>query len=162
MPFQTADLCDDHIDALQICDPIFASFGGVDHFYGEVATVKVFEDNVLVKERLQEDGRGRVLVVDGGGSTRVALMGDNVASLARDNGWAGLVIYGCIRDSVEVADIDLGVLAVDTCPRKSFKAGRGDQDVQVSFGGVRIATGDWIYCDPDGVVVAERNLLDAG
>ena len=158
----TADLCDAYSDELQIAEPIFRSFGGRDTFHGEAAVVSVFEDNVLVKARLGEPGRGRVLVVDGGGSLRVALMGDNVATLAQQNGWAGLVIHGCIRDSVEVAEIDIGVLALATCPRKSAKEGRGDRDVEVAFAGVRIGPGDWIYADPDGLIVAPRELTLQG
>lgn len=162
MDIQVADLCDEFIDEIQIAEPTLRSFGGRDAFCGEVAVVKVYEDNVLVKERLRsEDGRGRVLVVDGGGSTGCALMGDRVATLARDNGWAGLIIYGCIRDSVEVAEIPIGVLALDTRPNKSNKEGKGDLDVQVSFAGVRFNTGDYVYADPDGLIVGERDLLEA-
>ncbi len=161
MDVQVADLCDEFIDEIQIAEPIFRSFGGREAFGGEVAVVKVFEDNVLVKERLKsEDGRGRVLVVDGGGSKGCALMGDRVATLARDNGWAGLIIYGCIRDSVEVAEIPIGVWALDTRPNKSNKEGKGDLDVQVSFAGVSINTGDYVYADADGLIVAERDLLE--
>ncbi len=159
MKFQTADLWDDHGDELQVADPIFNSYGGREVFHGEAAVVKVFEDNVLVKKKLREKGNGRVLVVDGGGSTWCALMGDNVAGLAEQNGWAGLVIYGCIRDSVEVADIPVGVLALNTCPRKSRKQGKGDYEVQVSFAGVTVNDGDWVYVDQDGMVVGPRNYF---
>lgn len=162
MDVQVADLCDEFIDEIQIADPMFSSYGGESAFGGEVSVVKVFEDNVLVKRRLKEEaGRGRVLVVDGGGSTGCALMGDNVASIARDNGWAGLIIFGCIRDSVEVAEIPIGVLALNTRPNKSNKQGKGDYDVQVSFAGVTFNTGDYVYADPDGVIVAQRDLLEA-
>ena len=160
MTFQTADLCDEFSDEIQLVEPILTSFGGEETFGGEVSVVKVYEDNVLVKQRLRDEaGRGRVLVVDGGGSTNCALMGDRVATLAKDNGWAGLIIFGCIRDSVEVGEIPVGVLALATCPKKSNKEGRGDYDVQVSFGGATFNTGDYVYADPDGVIVAERDLL---
>lgn len=160
MDTQVADLCDEFIDEIQIAEPIFRSYGGRLAFGGQVVVVKVFEDNVLVKQRLQQEGRGRVLVVDGGGSKRCALMGDRVATLARENGWAGLIINGCIRDSVEVADIPVGVLALATRPNKSNKEGRGDQDVQVSFAGVTFNTGDYVYADLDGLIVASRDLLE--
>lgn len=159
MKFQTADIWDEHGDELQVADPIFTSFGGRAIFHGEVAVVKVFEDNVLVKKKLREPGKGRVLVVDGGGSTWCALMGDNVASLAEENGWAGLIINGCIRDSVEVDEIPVGVLALNTCPRKSRKEGKGDYGVQVSFAGVTFNDGDWVYVDQDGLIVGQRDYL---
>ena len=160
MRFQTADICDEHIDELQVADPVFESFGGEEAFYGEAAVVKVYEDNVLVKKKLREPGEGRVLVVDGGGSKWCALMGDNVAGLAEENGWAGLIIYGCIRDSVDVADIPVGVFALDTCPRKSRKNGVGDYDVMVSFAGITVESGDWVYADHDGLIVGPENYLD--
>lgn len=159
MDTQVADLCDEFIDEIQIAEPLLNSYGGRSAFGGQVAVVKVFEDNILVKQRLQQEGRGRVLVVDGGGSTRCALMGDRVATMARKNGWTGLIINGCIRDSVEVADIPVGVLALATRPNKSNKEGRGNQDIQVAFAGVSFNTGDYVYADPDGLIVARRDLL---
>ncbi len=146
MDTQVADLCDEFIDEIQIAEPVLNSYGGRSAFGGQVAVVKVFEDNILVKQRLEQEGRDRVLVVDGGGSKRCALMGDRVAAMARKNGWAGLIINECIRDSVEVADISVGVLALATRPNKSSKQGRGDQDVQVAFAGVSFNAGD--YCCP--------------
>jgi regulator of ribonuclease activity A len=160
MDVQVADLCDEFIGEIQIAEPIFKSFGAKAAFGGQVSVVKVFEDNVLVKKRLQQEkGDGRVLVVDGGGSTGCALMGDKVAGIARDNGWAGLIIYGCIRDSVEVAEVPIGVIALETRPNKSNKEGKGDYDVQVSFAGATFNSGDYVYVDPDGLIVAERDLL---
>lgn len=154
----TADLCDHYIDELQVLEPIFLDLGGRLAFGGGIETVKVFEDNVLVRKTLEEPGQGRVLVVDGGGSLRRALVGDRVATLAKDNGWAGIVVYGCIRDSAEIAGIDLGVKALATCPRKSDKRGEGQVGIAVSFGGVRFEPGHWLYADADGVVVSPRRL----
>jgi len=154
----TADLCDAH-PGVHVLEPIFRSYGGRTAFGGPVATVRVHEDNSLVKEVLAEPGRGRILVVDGGGSLRCALMGDRVAAGAVGQSWAGVVIYGCIRDSAEVAEMDLGVRALATHPRKSRKRGEGQRDVTVTFGGVVFRPGAWLYADADGVLVSGEPLL---
>ncbi|MEM9055926.1 MAG: ribonuclease E activity regulator RraA, partial [Pseudomonadota bacterium] len=153
MTRKTADLYDDHAAALSIAEPVFVDFGGRRSFHGEIATVKVFEDNVLVKRTLGEPGNGRVLVVDGGGSTRCALLGDMLAAMAIDSGWSGLVVNGAIRDSEEVGDMDLGVKALATCPAKSVKRGEGQVGVPVRFAGVTFTPGAWLYADGDGIVV---------
>ena len=158
MPIPTPDLCDAHPDEVQIVEPLFQHFGGRRAFAGPMATVKVFEDNVLVRARLETPGQGRVLVVDGGGSRRCALLGDKLATFARDNGWAGALIFGCIRDSVEIARIDVGVMALCPHPKKSAKLGAGQQDLPVTFGGVTFRPGHWLYADADGVIVAPRPL----
>jgi regulator of ribonuclease activity A len=121
--------------------------------------VKVFEDNVLVREALETDGQGRVLVVDGGGSTRCALVGDRLAQLAYENGWTGIVVDGCIRDSEEISRIPVGVKARHAVPKKSAKRGIGERDVPVRFAGLTFTPGHYLYADPDGVVVADRDLL---
>ena len=162
MSMKTADLYDDYADELQIAAPLFRRFGRRRAFHGPVATVKVFEDNVLVKKTLGEDGAGRVLVVDGGASTRCALMGDLLAAMARDNGWAGVVIYGAIRDSEDIDDMDIGVMALATCPAKSIKRGEGQADIALRFAGVTIQPGDYLYADGDGIVVAGRDLAGDG
>jgi regulator of ribonuclease activity A len=149
----TADVLDEHGDAAAVCSLPLRSFGGRTTFSGQVATVRCDEDNVLVKQRVGETGDGRVLVVDGGGSLRVALVGDVVAGLARDNGWAGLVLNGCVRDVAALAQLDVGVVALGSNPRPSRKLGAGDLDVPVSFGGVTFRPGDTLYADLDGVVV---------
>ena len=152
--FQTADLSDAH-DDLQIADPLFRDFGGTTRFCGEVATLACFEDNSLVREWLSKPGEGRVLVVDGGGSTRCALLGDQLGALAVKNGWSGLLIHGCVRDAEELGKLDLGVRALAGCPRKSIKRGEGRIDVAVSFAGITIQPGAFLYADADGVLVAE-------
>jgi regulator of ribonuclease activity A len=125
-----------------------------------IATVQVLEDNVLVRQALEEPGLGRVLVIDGGGSLRCALLGDMLATLARDNGWAGVIVNGCVRDSQAIGALKVGVMALATHPRKSAKLGQGARDVPVTFAGVTFRPGQMVYADRDGIVVAARPLLD--
>jgi len=148
----TADLLDEHPDAA-VCTLTFRQFGGLASFDGEIATVRCFEDNVLVKQRVAEPGAGRVLVVDAGGSLRVALVGDSVAGLARDNGWTGLIIHGCVRDSAALRELAIGIKALGTHPKPSSKSGDGELDVPVTFGGVTFTPGARIASDDDGIVV---------
>lgn len=158
MSYPTTDLCDKYSGELQIAEPMFADFGGEPAFAGPISTVKCFEDNSKVREALEEAGVGRVLVVDGGGSDRCALLGDNLAQLAIDNGWAGVLVYGCIRDSAEIGDMPIAVKALATHPRKSDKRDLGDRDVAVRFAGVDFEPGAWLYADLDGLVVSRREL----
>ena len=158
MSFATADLYDEHEENLQIATPMFNDYGGKKSFSGPASTVKVFEDNSLVRAALEEPGKGRVLIVDGEASLRCALVGDMLAILARDNGWQGIVVYGCIRDSAVIADIDIGVKALNTNPRKSVKKGVGERDVRVAFADVTINPGGYIYADEDGVVISSEKL----
>jgi len=157
-PFRpTADVCDEHDDhggpLPQIVAERFLSLGGRDGFAGVVSTVKALDDNSLVKVAVAEPGGGRVLVIDGGGSMQRSMVGGNVAAEAADNGWAGFVVYGAVRDSHELAATDIGVFALGTVPRKTEKHGIGTRDEPVTLGGVTINAGDRIYCDRDGVVV---------
>lgn len=158
MTLATTDLCDAYSAELQIADPIFADFGGRLDFAGPISTVKCFEDNSLVRAALEEPGAGRALVVDGGGSDRCALLGDKLARLAIDNGWAGVLVYGCLRDSAEIADMPIAVKALAAHPKKSDKRGQGDRDVPVRFAGVDFTPGAWLYGDADGVVLAPGEL----
>ena len=135
-----------------MCELQLRDFGGVRAFSGPISTVRCSDDNVLLKERLSQPGEGRVLVVDGGGSLRCALLGDNVASLARDNGWAGVVLNACVRDVEALAGMPVGIKALGACPRPSGKAGTGEVDVTVSFGGATFEPGATLYADADGVV----------
>ena len=158
MSFATTDLSDAHPDA-QVCDPIFQDFGGNKAFHGPIATLKVFEDNAQVRAALEEKGEGRVLVVDGGGSQRCALLGGNLGQLAVKNGWAGVVVYGCIRDSLEIAGQAVGVKALATHPRKSKKGlHSADRDKPVTFAGVTFKPRAWLYADADGVVVSDQPI----
>jgi regulator of ribonuclease activity A len=159
MTIKTADLCDDHADRVRIADPVFRAYGGRAAFGGPVSTLRIFEDNVLVRSALEEPGDGRVLVVDGAASMRCALLGDQLAALAAGNGWAGVVVNGCIRDAADIAEIDLGVRALATMPLKSRKLGRGERDVPVAFAGVRFEPGHYLYADEDGILVSADRLL---
>jgi regulator of ribonuclease activity A len=154
----TADLCDQFGAAVQVAQPILRSFGGMRSFCGAIASVKVFEDNTSVRLRLQEPGNGRVLLVDGGGSLTCALVGDQLAQLAIQNGWAGIVVYGCIRDSAAVGDMAIGVMALATMPRKSEKRAPGEHDVPVTFGGITFTPGHYLYADDDGIIVSVAPL----
>jgi len=151
MSFATADLYDEHEENLRIATPMFND-------YGSASTVKVFEDNSLVRAALEESGGGRVLIVDGAASLRCALLGDMLAVLGKDNGWQGIIVYGCIRDSAVIAGIDIGVKALNTNPRKSVKKGVGERDIAVTFADVTINPGDYIYADEDGVVISVEKL----
>ncbi len=152
----TADILDEHGERAAVCELRFRQFGGRRSFEGEIATVRCHEDNVLVRERASAPGEGRVLVVDGGGSLRVALVGDQVAGLARANGWAGLVVHGCVRDLAALGELELGIKALGSNPRPSAKTGAGEIDVPVEFGGVTFRPGTMLYSDDDGIVVLER------
>lgn len=154
----TADLCDDYGPGVQAAQPLLHDFGGADAFCGPIATVKVEDDNTSVRVRLEEPGLGRVLVVDGGGSLRCALVGDRLAQLAHDNNWAGLIVFGCVRDSVALRQVQIGIKALATMPRKSEKRGLGEHDVEVYFAGVTFIPGHFVYVDADGIVVAPNPL----
>ncbi|MEB3751671.1 ribonuclease E activity regulator RraA [Geobacillus icigianus] len=155
---KTADLCDQFLDELQVCEVPFQSYGGKQMFSGPIATVDVLEDNVLVREALETVPAGTVLVVDGKGSRRVALFGDRLAQIACERGLAGVIIHGCIRDSAEIGAMPIGVMAIGTCPVKSRKEGKGARDVALEFGGVRWEPGAYVYADADGIVVARADL----
>jgi regulator of ribonuclease activity A len=163
MSFATCDLCDANEAKLadgsvRVLDPLFRPFGRRAAFAGPVATLKVFEDNALVRAALEEGGAGRVLVIDGGGSRRRALVGGNLGRLAEKNGWAGLVVNGCVRDSDELNACAIGVRALATHPRKSGKRGVGERDIAVQMAGVVIHPGEWLYADADGVMVSAQAL----
>ena len=156
--FVTADLVDAHADKVRSCTAQFQQFGARTRFYGQVRTVKTVEDNALIKQTLSTPGAGAVLVVDGYASLRCALIGDIIAGLALQNGWAGLVIWGVVRDRVALGGLDLGIKALGTNPWKSGKQGIGALDVPVSFGGVDFHAGDWLYSDEDGILLSAERL----
>ena len=165
-PFVTCDLLDDHPEKdIQVVTPsldgkFFQSYGARKSFGGQVVTVKCFEDNSRVKELLATDGTGKVLVVDGGASMRCALMGDMIAESAVKNHWNGVIIYGCVRDVDAIAELDLGVQALAAIPRKSNRQGVGEMDIELSFGGVTIQSGQYVYADNNGIVIAKESLVD--
>lgn len=159
MDFTTADLCDRYSDELQVCESVLHSYGGRSRFAGPAATVKCFEDNSRVRELVNEKGAGRVLVIDAGGSTRRAVLGDMLAGNAVANDWNGVVIFGALRDAAAIAAMPLGVRALGTCPLKTEKRGEGQRDLTIRFAGATFHPGDWVYADEDGVIVAQRRLV---
>ncbi len=160
MNFTTADLCDAHSEEehFQIAEPLFKSYGANPAFCGRITTLKVFEDNVLVRRTLEEKVENRVLVIDGGGSHRCALLGSNLARLAIDNGWQGIIIYGCLRDSALIDQLPIGIRALHAHPLKSHKRGLGDRDMLVTFAGVNFKKDHFLYADTDGIIVSDTML----
>ena len=156
--FQTTDICDEFPDKVSVCEPLFTSYGAARSFHGPIATVRVHEDNVLVRQALEDLPERTVLVVDGGGSKRCALLGDKLASIAASRGLAGIIVNGCIRDSREISEIEVGVLALATHPLKSRKNGEGQRDVPVEFGGVTWTPDHYVYADEDGVVLTAEKI----
>jgi len=153
-----ADLFDDHGDISQTCSAQFTDYGAIRQFSGPIRTVKCFRDNQLFKQLFSEPGNGAVVVIDGSGSLESALMGDMIAANGLKNGWAGVVIFGAIRDSVAIGSMDFGVKALGVNAAKSSKDGTGKLDATVEFGGVHFEPGHWIYCDEDGILVAPHEL----
>ncbi len=158
MKFSTADLCDTHSEKVQLIRPGFRHFGGTREFSGTIRTVSCFEDNSLVRKMLEADVKASVLVVDGRASMRCALLGDRLATLATANGWEGLIVNGCVRDSATLRTLQLGVMALATQSRKSHKIHAGAVDVPVFFAGVSFLPGGFVYADADGVLVAVEKL----
>jgi regulator of ribonuclease activity A len=158
MSFVTADLVDAHGDVVRSCEAQFRQYGGRVRFHGPIRTIKSTEDNALVKQILATAGDGAVLVIDGGASLRSAMVGDLIAASAQKNGWAGLVIWGAVRDTVALGSLDIGIKALGSNPWKSSKNGTGQIDVPVSFGGVEFRPGSWLYSDEDGILVSSRRL----
>ncbi len=168
MPFITADLCDefcdDNCDDIQVVGTCMKSYGGRTKIHGEVVTLKLFEDNQLVRDQVNSNGKdskgnGKVLVIDAGASMNRAVLGDMLAAKAVENGWNGVIINGCIRDSVEMSTMELGVKALGTHPLKTVKAGVGQTNIRVSFLGLTINAGDYLYADEDGMIVSPKQLV---
>lgn len=156
MSTATTDISDAHPE-LPVAEPLFSDFGGKEKFFGPIRTLKIFEDNALVRSTLETPGKGAVLVVDGGGSVRCALVGGNLGVLAVKNGWAGIVVNGCVRDSEELSQQDVGIKALAAHPRKSEKGlHSGHVDKVVEFAGVTFKPGAWLYADADGIVLSDK------
>ena len=153
------DLCDQFGDQLHVADPVFDDFGGKMIFYGRAVTLSCFEDNSLVRELVSHPGKGKVMVIDGGGSLRRALLGDMLALKALEQGWEGIVINGAVRDVGTLATLDLGIKALAACPVKTEKRGVGNLAGMVHFAGVTIKEGDYIYADRNGVAVSTNALV---
>ncbi len=160
MEFLTTDLCDEHPDFVRVVEPLFTNYGGKVCFGGEIVTVKCHEDNSVVKEIAGTPGQGKVMVVDGGASMRRALLGDMIAENAVKNGWAGFIIYGCIRDVDAIGALDIGVQALGTIPLKTDKRGIGDRNVSVTFGGITFNPGEFVYADNNGIIVSAEPLVE--
>ncbi len=152
------ELCDQFPELVRVVEPMFANFGGRENFGGEIVTIKAFEDNSLVREQVAQPGEGKVLVVDGGGSMRRAMLGDMLAEKAASNGWEGIIIYGCIRDVNAIGETDIGVQALGTIPLKTDKKGVGELNIPVTFGGVTFTPGEFVYADNNGVLVSAEKL----
>ena len=155
--FNTADLCDEH--KLSIAKPIFRLFGNNTHCHGQIKTVEAIDDNSYVKRLLQTDGNGCVMVIDGKGSYNCALVGDNLAALAFDNNWSGMIVNGCIRDSIEINRISISIKAIDLVPNKSEKKDIGKYGLDICFAGITFRENEYIYSDPDGIVISKKKLL---
>ena len=155
--FNTADLCDDH--SLIIAKPIFKSYGSRTHCFGKIKTVEAIEDNSYVKKLLQEDGSGYVMVVDGRGSEKCALVGDNLAALGAKNNWSGIIVNGYIRDSMEINNIDISIKAINLVPNKSEKKDIGKYGLDLNFAGVIFKENDFLYSDPDGIVISPTKIF---
>jgi regulator of ribonuclease activity A len=153
------DLCDAHHELVRVVEPIFSNFGGRLAFGGIIVTIKCFEDNSLVADRVQEAGKGKVLVIDAGGSLRCGMVGDNLAAEAARNEWEGLVVYGCVRDVDALAEADVGIQALAPHPLKSIKRGVGEHDLVVHFGGVSFVPGQFVYADNNGILVSPTPLV---
>jgi regulator of ribonuclease activity A len=152
------DICDEYSNEIRVLDPLFSDFGAKRKFCGQIVTVKCFEDNSLVRDLVSSEGHGQVIVVDGGGSMRRALLGDLLAAKAAGNGWRGLLINGCVRDVEILETIDLGVKALNSHPVKTDKRGEGQLDIPLEFAGARIVPGQFLYADANGIIVAYRDL----
>lgn len=158
MRVDTSELCDIYLDQVDVVDPIFSSFGGVQAFYGKVTTVKCFENNGLIEEILEENGEGRVLVIDGGGAVRRALIDSDLARLAADNHWEGIIVYGAIRQLGELENIEIGIHALAPIPVAADESNHGESDLPVNFGGVTFFPEDYIYADLTGIILSPEPL----
>ena len=159
MFIDTSELCDLYAEQVDVVEPIFSSFGGVSHFYGKVTTVKCFESNGLIAEVLEENGEGRVLVIDGGGAVRRGLIDAELAQLAVDNGWEGIIVYGAVRQIQQLENLDIGIHALAPIPVSADESSDGESDVPVNFGGVTFFPEDYIYADLTGIILSQE-LLD--
>ena len=158
MFIDTSELCDLYAEQVDVVEPIFSSFGGVSNFYGKVTTVKCFESNGLIAEVLEENGEGRVLVVDGGGAVRRGLIDAELAQLAVDNGWEGIIVYGAVRQIQQLENLDIGIHAIAPIPVSADESSAGESDIPVNFGGVTFFPEDYIYADLTGIILSQEPL----
>ncbi|MDG3084646.1 ribonuclease E activity regulator RraA [Vibrio hannami] len=158
MEYNTSALCDIYLDQVDVVEPMFSNFGGSASFAGQVTTVKCFEDNGLIRSILEEDGNGRVLLIDGGGSLRKALIDAEIAALAEENEWEGIVVYGCIREVDDLEDMNVGIQALASIPVGATSQDIGEIDVPVNFGGVTFLPEDYLYADNTGIIISQEPL----
>ena len=158
MEYNTSALCDIYSEQVDVVEPMFSNFGGSASFAGKLTTLKCFEDNGLIREVLEQDGLGRVLLVDGGGSLRRALIDAELASLAEENEWEGIVVYGCVREVDELEDMSIGIQALASIPVGAASQGIGEVDIPVNFGGVTFLPEDYLYADNTGVILSQEPL----
>ena len=158
MFIDTSELCDLYAEQVDVVEPIFSSFGGVSNFYGKVTTVKCFESNGLIAEVLEENGKGRVLVIDGGGAVRRGLIDAELAQLAVDNGWEGIIVYGAVRQIQQLENLDIGIHALAPIPVSADESSAGESDIPVNFGGVTFFPEDYIYADLTGIILSQEPL----
>lgn len=158
MFIDTSELCDLYAEQVDVVEPIFSSFGGVSHFYGKVTTVKCFESNGLIAEVLEENGEGRVLVIDGGGAVRRGLIDAELAQLAVDNGWEGIIVYGAVRQIQQLENLDIGIHALAPIPFSADESSASESDIPVNFGGVTFFPEDYIYADLTGIILSQEPL----
>ena len=156
MFIDTSELCDIYAEQVDVVEPIFSSFGGVSNFYGKVTTVKCFESNGLIAEVLEENGEGRVLVIDGGGAVRRGLIDAELAQLAVDNGWEGIIVYGAVRQIQQLENLDIGIHALAPIPVSADESSAGESDIPVNFGGVTFFPEDYIYADLTGIILSQE------
>ena len=158
MFIDTSELCDLYAEQVDVVEPIFSSFGGVSNFCGKVTTVKCFESNGLIAEVFEENGEGRVLVIDGGGAVRRGLIDAELAQLAVDNGWEGIIVYGAVRQIQQLENLDIGIHALAPIPVSADESSAGESDVPVNFGGVTFFPEDYIYADLTGIILSQEPL----
>ncbi|CAM4043433.1 ribonuclease E activity regulator RraA [Vibrio neonatus] len=158
MEYNTSALCDVYLDQVDVVEPMFSNFGGSASFAGQVTTIKCFEDNGLIREVLDQGGQGRVLLIDGGGSLRRALIDAEIASLAEENEWEGIVVYGSVREVDELEDMNIGIQALASIPVGASQTDVGEVDVPVNFGGVSFLPEDYIYADNTGIILSQEEL----
>ncbi|XKM13917.1 ribonuclease E activity regulator RraA [Orbaceae bacterium ac157xtp] len=158
MDFETSILCDYYSEDVNVVEPIFTNFGGINSFYGQVVTVKCFEDNGILYQLLQTDGTGKVLVIDGGGSVRRALIDAELVDIAIQNNWDGLIVYGAVRQVDYLAEAEIGIQALAAIPVGADDQGIGESDIRINFGGVTFFSGDFVYADNTGIILSEIAL----
>ncbi|MCG6508056.1 ribonuclease E activity regulator RraA [Vibrio parahaemolyticus] len=161
MEYNTSALCDIYLDQVDVVEPMFSNFGGCASFAGQVTTIKCFEDNGLIRETLEQDGLGRVLLIDGGGSLRRALLDAELAAIAEENDWEGIVVYGCVREVDELEDMSIGIQALASIPVGAPSQGIGEVDIPVNFGGVTFLPEDYLYADNTGIILSQEPLNTA-